>query len=411
MTIEVTLPGSKSHTHRAMICALLAKGQSLLKGWLKSEDTLLTLEAIQALGAEVEEVEEGLLVKGTGGRLKAPRHPLFLGNSGTSLRLLTAVSALSDGEVLLLGNQRLHERPIGPLTDALRRWGVEAKDQRGFPPVLVKGSVPKGGGNWVECSQSSQFLSALLLLSPYAEREAVVEPKGKLVSWPYVQVTLEVMGAFGLEVVERDGGFSVPKGTFKPTVYHVPPDPSSATYVFLAGAITGRWVKVKGLNPRGSHPDLGFIKVLEQMGCEVVEGEGGVCLRGRGLKGVEVDMAGMPDAVPALAVAAAFAEGETLIKGIGHLRLKESDRIVALETNLRAMGVKVSSTEDSLRIEGQGEARPCAINPFGDHRIAMAFAIASLKVEGVRILDRECVKKSFPEFWSLFQTLKEALCG
>lgn len=409
--LEVTLPGSKSHTHRAMVCALLAQGESLLKGWLKSEDTLLTLEAIQALGAEVEEVEEGLLVKGTGGRLKAPRHPLFLGNSGTSLRLLTAVSALSDGEVLLLGNQRLHQRPVGPLTDALRRWGVEARDQEGFPPVMVKGSVPKGGWNWVECSQSSQFLSALLIVSPYAEREAVVEPKGKLVSWPYVQVTLEVMGAFGLEVVEKEGVFSVPKGAFKPTVYHVPPDPSSATYVFLAGAITGRWVRVKDLNPRGSHPDLGFIKVLEQMGCEVVEGEGGISLRGKGLKGVEVDMAGMPDAVPALAVAAAFAEGETLIKGIGHLRLKESDRIAALEANLRAMGVKVSSTEDSLRIEAQGEIRPCAIDPFGDHRMAMAFAIASLKVEGIKVLDRECVKKSFPEFWSLYQKLKEVLCG
>lgn len=411
MTIEVTLPGSKSHTHRAMICALLAQGQSLLKGWLKSEDTLFTLEAIRAFGGGVEEVSEGLLVMGTSGRLKAPGRPLFLGNSGTSLRLLTAVSALSEGEVLLLGNERLHQRPIGPLTDALRRWGVEAKDQGGFPPVLVKAPVLRGGANWVECSQSSQFLSALLLISPYAERESFVEARGKLVSWPYVQVTLEVMEAFGLEVIEKDGGFFVPKGTFESTVYHVPPDPSSATYVFLAGAITGRWVKVKGLNPRGYHPDLGFIKVLEQMGCEVVEEEDGVSLRGKGLKGIEVDMARMPDAVPALAVAAAFAEGETLIKGIGHLRLKESDRIAALETNLKAMGVRVSSTEDSLRIEGQGGVRPCVVDPFGDHRIAMAFAIASLKVEGVRILDRECVKKSFPEFWSLFQTFKEALCG
>lgn len=408
---EVTLPGSKSHTHRAMICALLAQGESLLKGWLRSEDTLLTLEAIQDLGALVEETEEGLLVRGTGGRLKVPQKPLFLGNSGTSLRLLTAVSTLSEGEVLLVGEKRLHQRPIGPLTEALRRWGVKVEDREGFPPVLVKGSVPRGGGNWVDCSQSSQFLSALLLIAPYAERESFIEPEGKKVSWPYVLVTLEVMEAFGLRVIEKDGGFFVPKGGFKPTVYHVPPDPSSATYVFLAGAITGRWVKVKGLNPRGFHPDLGFVEVLKRMGCEVVEGEDGVSLRGRDLKGVEVEMGEMPDAVPALAVAAAFAEGETFIKGIGHLRLKESDRIAALEANLRAMGVKVSCAEDSLKIEGQKEIRPCVIDPFGDHRIAMAFAIASLKVEGIRVVDGGCVKKSFPEFWSLFQELKEALCG
>ena len=404
--VQVRVPGSKSHTHRALICAALAEGESLIESPLLCQDTLYTLRALRALGVRIGPSKRGIVVEGVGGRLKAPTDPIHLGNSGTSLRFLTAVCALVSGETILTGSPRLLERPIGPLVDALGFWGVEVEDQGGYPPVVVRGGRVLGGRTKVDCSISSQFLSGLLLLGPYAESEAEIEAMGQGVSGPYVDVTCEVMKAFGMEVERRGCVLRVPKGVYRGSVFEVEPDPSSATYPFLAGAITSKEVKVLGLRLRGKHPDLEFLSVLEQMGCRVRVEEDGVSLRGGELKGVEVDMSSMPDSVPSLAVAAAFARGETVIKGVGHLRFKESDRIEVISRSLEAMGIEVEVLPDGLRIYG-GRPRACLIDPQGDHRIAMAFAIASLRVPGIVIKGPECVRKSFPGFWKVLRAIKD----
>ncbi len=404
--IAVKIPPSKSHTHRAFLCAALARGKSKIHDPLLSEDTLYTLKAIEALGVSTERRGGTLVIKG--GVLRTPRDPLYLGNSGTSLRLLTAICCLVPGSVILTGSERLKQRPVGPLVEALRRWGGKVEDREGFPPVKVSGGGLRGGRTEVDLTLSSQFLSALLLVAPYVREEASIRTLTRGVSRPYVEVTREVMEAFGISVkVERDT-YRVPKGTYQGTDYAVPPDPSSATYPLMAGALMGIRVKVLGLSARGNHPDLGFLRLLEAMGAEVKIDSDGVSVRGGDLKGIEMEVADMPDSVPALAVLGAFAQGETVIKGIGHLRYKESDRIQAITQGLTAMGIEVEASEGQLRIKG-GRPRPALIDSHNDHRIAMAFAMASLRVPGLMVSNPECVAKSFPDFWQVFSRIKEGL--
>jgi len=405
-TIE--LPGSKSHTHRALICAALAEGESLLENALISEDTLFTLSALWKLGVKVWEEEGFIRVKGTGGKFLETNGRLFLGNSGTSIRLLTAFCALVPGEHVLTGFPRLQERPIGPLVEALRQWGVEVSSYRGFPPVSLKGGKVQGGLTQVDGSLSSQFVSALLLIGPYAEKGGIVKVRGDLVSEPYIEVTCEVMEVFSLKPQRKDDNFYLPKGLYQGRHYNIPPDPSSATYFLLAGAITGKPVKVKGLNPQGKHPDSKFVYLLKEMGAQVELEKDGVIVWGGNLRGIEVDMRNMPDAVPSLAIGAAFAQGETLIKNVGHLAFKESNRLKVISENLRLMGIEAKIEGDNLMIKG-GKPKGALIDPQNDHRIAMVFAIASLKVKDLEIKDKGCVKKSFPTFWDLFKRLREAL--
>jgi 3-phosphoshikimate 1-carboxyvinyltransferase len=404
----VELPGSKSHTHRALICAALAEGESLLENALISEDTLYTLSALWKLGIKVWEEKGFIRIEGTAGRFRETQGRLFLGNSGTSMRLLTAFCALVPGEHVLTGSPRLNERPVGPLVEALREWGVEIFSNGGSPPVSLKGGKVRGGLTHVDGSLSSQFVSALLLIGPYTEEGGIVRIKGGLVSEPYVDVTCEVMEAFSLKPQRKGDEFHLPRGFYQGRHYLIPGDPSSATYFLLAGAITGKPVKVKGLDPEGKHPDTRFIYLLKEMGAQVELEKDGVIVWGGNLRGIEVDMKDMPDAVPSLAVGAAFARGETIIKNVSHLALKESDRLKTISENLRSMGIEVQIEGNDLRIKG-GTPKGALIHPHNDHRIAMAFAIASLKVKDLQIRDKECVKKSFPTFWDLFERLKEAL--
>jgi len=405
-TIE--LPGSKSHTHRALICAALAEGESLLENALISEDTLFTLSALWKLGVKVWEEEGFIRVEGTGGKFLETNGKLFLGNSGTSMRLFTAFCALVPGEHVLTGSPRLQERPIGPLVEALRQWGVEVSSYRGFPPVSLKGGKVQGGLTQVDGSLSSQFVSALLLIGPYTEKGGIVKVRGDLVSEPYIEVTCEVMEAFSLKPQRKGDNFYLPKGLYQGRHYIIPTDPSSATYFLLAGAITGKPVKVKGLNPEGKHPDSKFVYLLKEMGAQVELEKDGVIVWGENLRGIEVDMRDMPDAVPSVAIGAAFAQGETLIKNVGHLAFKESNRLKVISENLRLMGIEAKIEGNNLRIKG-GKPKGALIDPKNDHRIAMAFAIASLKVKDIRIKNKACVKKSFPTFWDLFKRLREAL--
>ena len=404
----LTLPGSKSFTHRALVAAALAPGESLLTNALDAEDTRLTAQALAQLGAGIDWRQDGVRVQGTGGRWQPVVAPIYLGNSGTSMRFLTALAALGQGEYRLTGSPRLCQRPQGELLEALAQLGVQAISEKGdgCPPVMVHGGLRGGKAN-LSGAISSQYLSALLFISPLAPQGAAIEITGDLVSRPYVDLTLDVLGDFGISYY-REGYryFHLPGGQcYLAQDYAIEADASSASYFWAAAALTEGRVTIANLFADSSQGDVGFLKVLEQLGCRVSSGEAGLTVEGGPLQGVEVDMAAMPDLVPTLAILAAFAQGETLITGVSHLRHKESDRLAAMAAELRKMGIAVQETGDGLRITG-GQPHGAEIDTYQDHRIAMSFAVAGLRAPGTVINDPDCVAKSFPEFWDYFARLR-----
>ncbi len=406
--VEIRVPGSKSYTHRALIAAALADGPCNLSGALESADTLLTRQALVQFGVEIAESSGVLTVHGTSGLLGPCRLPIYLGNSGTSMRLLTAVAAIAAGEVVLCGSERMHQRPIYDLVDGLEQIGARVRAEGGgrFPPVSVGTERPEGGRVFLDCSVSSQFLSALLLIGPYTRRGIEVEVTAGPVSRPYVDMTLRIMERFGVPV-KRQGyqRFQVPgQRVYAGGDHFVEPDASQAGYFWAAAALTGKEVTVAGIGGDSLQGDARFPELLEQMGCKVARGKDGVAVRGAPLTGICADMADMPDLVPTLAVVAAFAEGETKITNVAHLRAKESDRLAAVSAELGKMGVCVVETEDGLTIRGGG-ARGARIETYDDHRIAMSFALAGLRVSGIEIENEGCVEKSFPDFWRVFEQL------
>ncbi len=403
----LTLPGSKSFTHRALIAAALAGGESLLTQALKSEDTELTAQALAQMGVGVEWQDAAVRVKGNGGRLAAPAEPIFLGNSGTSMRLLTAVAALAAGTVTLTGTPRLCERPMGELLAALRQLGADAVPVAGndCPPVKVGGGIP-GGRTSLSGATSSQYLSALLLVGPLTPQGIAVEITGDLVSRPYVDLTLEVMADFGVSYY-REGYrfFEAPGGQcYQAQEYAIEADASSASYFWAAAALTGGRVTVTNLTIESSQGDIDFLSVLARMGCQISSTEEGLTVVGGPLTGIEVDMSAMPDMVPTLAVVAAFAQGKTRITGVAHLKHKESDRLGATVGELAKLGIAAQETKDGLLILG-GAPQGGVIDPHDDHRLAMSFAVAGLKAPGIVIQNSGCVAKSFPDFWDYFRRL------
>jgi 3-phosphoshikimate 1-carboxyvinyltransferase len=405
----LTLPGSKSLTHRALIAAALAAGDSRLTNALKAEDTELTAGGLARLGAGIDWQGSTVRVRGTGGRLAPVAEPLYLGNSGTSMRFLTALTALGQGKYVLTGSPRLCQRPMGDLLAALAQLGVAAVSENAddCPPILVTAGGLAGGRARLSGAVSSQFLSALLFLAPRAPREVEIEVTGELVSRPYVDLTLEVLGDFAISYY-REGYryFRLPGGQcYQPCDYEIEADASSASYFWAAAALTGGRATIANLWPNSFQGDLGFLQVLSRLGCRVSASPGGLTVEGAPLKGIRADMANMPDLVPTLAVLAAFAQGETVITGVPHLRHKESDRLAALAAELRKMGIAARETADGLIIPG-GRPRGAEIDPHQDHRLAMSFAVAGLKAPGTRIKDPDCVTKSFPDFWEFFEKLK-----
>jgi 3-phosphoshikimate 1-carboxyvinyltransferase len=403
----LTLPGSKSYTHRALIAAALAEGESVLRNALRAEDTELTAQALIKLGATIDWQDNTVLIRGTGGRLSPAAGPIYLGNSGTSLRFLTAVATLGQGEYRLTGTPRLCQRPMGELIAALKQLGgkVESVTGRGFPPVIVKGGIT-GGRTRLSGAVSSQYLSALLLIGPLTPLGVEIEITGDLVSRPYVDLTLDVQAAFGISHFRRGYRyFQIPGGqTYQSREYDIDADASSASYFWAAAAVTGGWVTIANVNMETSQGDVDFVSVLAHMGCHIQSIHTGLTVEGGPLIGIQVDMSAMPDMVPTLAVVAAFADGETVITGVSHLRHKESDRLAATAAELKKMGVDVQETEDGLKIRG-GAPHGAEIDTYDDHRIAMSFAVAGLKVPGIVIKDPDCVKKSFPEFWEYIEKL------
>ncbi len=404
----VSVPGSKSYTHRMLIAASLAEGTSRIRNWLDAQDTRYTLSALNQLGAKSSETKDFIEIAGTGGRFHPVPEPIFVGNSGTTMRLMAAVAGLGQGTYVLSGTDRMHQRPIQDLLDALQQAGISAVSSKnsGCPPITVNGGTVKGGEVFINCAISSQFLSALLLIAPLTENGLSIHVTDGPVSRPYIDMTCDIMEKFGIELSrEKYRYFNVPgRQTYRPGEYEVEPDASQASYFWAAGAVTGSAVKVRGLSATSRQGDLKFVKVLSRMGCSVAYEPDGISVRGKDLCGVDVDMADMPDLVPTLSVIAAFARGKTIIRNVAHLRAKESDRLGAVAAELTKMGIEAAATDQDLVVSG-GEPKGAVIETYNDHRIAMSFAVAGLLIPGMIISNPACVEKSFPRFWQVFDGL------
>jgi len=407
---RIRVPGSRSITNRALVAAALASGESRLEGAVRSDDTDVMREGLRALGARIAVASDAWTVVGVGGRFGAPTAALYAGASGTTARFLTAAATLAAGPVVVDGTARMRERPIQELVDALRALGAdcEAGSPGGCPPVRVAGGGLPGGRARIDARRSSQYVSGVLLAAPYADRDVELSfVEGVLVSRPFVDLTLEVMRAFDARADWHGEGLRVRAGCpYRSRVYPIEPDAQSAVYGFAAAAIAGGRVRVDGIPAESRQTDLRFLEVLASMGCRVKREPDAVEVRSpeHTLRGVEIDMNDMPDAALALAVVALFAEGSTTIRNIANLRIKETDRLAALETQLRRLGGVATTGPDWLRIE-PAPLHGATIDTFDDHRIAMAFALAGLRVPGVAIRDPGCVSKTWPNYFDALERL------
>ena len=407
----IEVPGSKSLTQRALIAASLARGTSRLLGPLESEDTHYSSAALRQMGIAMDQGKEWL-VHGNGGMIQPSAEPIFLGNNGTATRFLTSFAALGNSRYIIDGDPRMHQRPIGPLMSALQGWGVDIVATRGTgcPPLAINGKGLAGGTTILPEGKSSQYLSSLLLVAPYAKTPAVLKVEGEVLSKPYVAMTLSVMDAFGIRVecTPDFSFFTIPQGSYRAREYRIEGDASNASYFWAAAAVTGGRVTVNNVPVPSLQGDAMLVPLLGRMGCEVIRSGNGITLQGTPrLEGIRVDMGDMPDVVPTLAVVAAFAHGTTVIENIAHLRIKECDRLSAMVTELTKLGVKVEEQDAAMIIHGEGGMglRGAAIETYADHRMAMSLAVAGLRIPGVRITGEECVAKSFPDFWQRFALL------
>ncbi len=410
ITGQIRPPGSKSITNRALICAALAKGRIRLAGALDSEDTRVLINSLQRLGIAVnpDPAAKTIDVSGCSGSIPAKSADLYIANSGTSVRFLTALCALARGEFRLDGTARMRERPIRDLLDGLAQLKVRAESElvNGCPPVIVHASGLAGGTARVRGEISSQFLSGLLLAAPYARQPIELVVDGELVSKPYVDMTLAVMRAFGVNIEADDyRRFRIPQAIYKRDEeypYQIEPDASAASYFFAAAAITRGKITVDGLSLDSLQGDIRFCDCLVQMGCELRSTTKSITIsRMRGssrLRGITVDMNAISDTVQTLAAVAVFAQGPTTITGVGHIRHKETDRIGNLATELRKLGATVEEMRDGLRIT-PGPLNGARIATYGDHRMAMSLALVGLCVPGVVIEDPSCTAKTYPEFF------------
>ncbi len=406
------MPGSKSITHRALITASMASGESWLFNFLDCEDTRYTMDALQKLGAQFSIEGDSLKVGGTGGKFwPAPvRKEIYLGNSGTSIRLLLSVVALCRGEFFLTGTDRMLKRPIAPLVMALNQLGVEAScvKKNGCPPVSVRANGISGGRVHIKGDESSQFISSLLLSGPYAENSVEIKVPGKLASKPYVDITIDVMEQFGVEVENYSyRSFRVPSNQkYRPKEFIIEGDVSSASYFWAAAAVTGGTVVTENIYPFNTRQgDIRFLEILERMGCSIEKKSDQVVVHGGKLSGIEVDMNSMPDMVPTLAAIALFSDGKTSIRNVHHLRLKESDRLHAIVLEWKRLGGRVEEIDDGIIIHGGVRLSGAMMESHNDHRMAMSLAVVGLRVPGVRITNKKCVQKSFPKFWQLWNRL------
>jgi 3-phosphoshikimate 1-carboxyvinyltransferase len=403
-------PGSKSYTNRALLLAALADGKSTIEGALFSDDTLHMARSLAELGIAVASDEEAARfeVDGCGGRIGASKASVFVGNSGTTARFLVPVMALGTGVFELAGDEAMAKRPIQPLLDALGGLGVRAESIRGngCPPVRVESSGLDGGAVRMAGGISSQYFSALLMVGPCTRRGLTIDVEGDLVSKPYIEVTAQAMAAFGASMQnEQYRRFDVRPGQYRATRYVVEPDASAASYFFAAAAVTRGRVVVRGLGASSLQGDLGFVRLLERMGCRVRQTETETEVIGpEKLRGIEADMSNLSDTAQTIGAIAPFADGPTRVTGIGFIRKKETDRVGAVVAELRRMGIRAEEENDGFVVH-PGMPEPADIETYDDHRMAMSFSIAGLVASGIRIKNPACVSKTFPRFFEVLATI------
>lgn len=411
-TAEV--PGSKSITNRALLVAALAQGNSILENALFSEDSEYFAKCLEQLGIAIT-LNPNLAkiqVAGRGGDIPAKQADLFVGLAGTAARFISALVALGNGEYRLDGVTRMRERPMGDLLKVLQTGGatVNFEGIPGFMPYTIYSQQFSGGHFRLKSNQTSQQLSALLMIAPYAKQDTIIEVDGTLVSQSYVKMTCRLMADFGVQVLQtNENQFQIKAGQhYQPRHYNVEPDASNASYFFAAAAVTGGRVRVNNLTKQSCQGDILWLNVLEQMGCQINEGDNYTEVIGpKQLQGIDIDMNDMSDQVQTLGAIAPFASSPVTIRNVEHIRYKETERIQAVVTELRRLGVKVEEFVDGLKIE-PSLVTPSIIETYQDHRMAMAFAVTGLKAPGIVIKNPACTAKTFPDFFSrFFQMLQQ----
>jgi 3-phosphoshikimate 1-carboxyvinyltransferase len=418
---QITLPGSKSLSNRILLLAALARGTTKITNLLDSDDVRHMLTALTALGVELElsEDRQQCLVQGIGGAFQLPDtsqlEALFLGNAGTAMRPLSAALCASSGQFELTGEPRMYERPIGDLVDALRQCGadIEYLGDEGFPPLHINGHALRGGQVSIRGNVSSQFLTAMLMAAPLCQGDVVINVEGELVSKPYIDITLDVMKRFGVTVENKDyQSFHIKGGQSyeSPAQIMVEGDASSASYFLAAAAIAGGPVRVYGAGSHSVQGDAKFADVLAGMGADVRWGGDWIEVERQAdsvLKGIDIDLNHIPDAAMTIATTALFAEGPTCIRNVYNWRVKETDRLSAMATELRKVGATVEEGEDYIRIEPPSEIQSAAIDTYDDHRMAMCFSLAAFGNSPITINDPGCTAKTFPTYFKLFKKMTQ----
>ncbi len=407
----VRVPGSKSLTNRALLIAALAEGRTTLTNALFSDDSIYFADSLRRLGFKVtaDESQCTFAVDGLGGTIPAKWAELYVGNAGTAARFLTAMVCLGQGEYIIDGDARMRERPIGDLIEALQNLGVSISSQKGCVPVTISADGLSGGEVDISAEASSQFLSGLLLASPYARDLMILNVKGGINSRPYIDMTLRVMADFDV-AVQRQGyeRFEIQPAVYQAqTNYTIECDASAASYFFAAPAILGGSVRVENISRQSIQGDISFLNILEQMGCRVYEHASSIEVVGpEELRGVDVDMRDFSDTAQTLSAIAPYAVSPTTIHGIGFIRAKETDRIRAVCTELGRLGVRVEERPDGMTIYPAESIQPTCVYTYNDHRMAMAFALIGLRTEGIQIENPACVSKTFPNYFGILETLR-----
>jgi 3-phosphoshikimate 1-carboxyvinyltransferase len=417
----ITPPGSKSLSNRALVLAAMSDGPCELSNILFADDTRVMLDSLLKLGFEVtiDEPAARVRVVGAGGSIPKSDAELFCGNSGTTIRFLTAFCALGNGRYILDGIPRMRQRPIGQLVDLLRNLGVriEYLENDGFPPIRIHAHNLPGGIVRYPAAASSQYLSAILQASPYARNEIRIDLDPNQTSWPYAAMTMQLMDHFDVipellrdPKTQQPKQIVIPRGRYRAADYAVEPDASNASYFLAAAAISpGSKVTIEGMGKRSLQGDVGFADVLHRMGASLVFGKDFITIQGTDdLEGIDVNLNGMPDMAQTLAVTALFAKGHTTIRGLHTLRVKETDRLAALQNELTKLGADVEIQDDTLIINPSedGKLKAAKIDTYDDHRMAMSFAVAGTRSSGVTIKDIECVNKTYPDFFKDLEKLR-----
>jgi 3-phosphoshikimate 1-carboxyvinyltransferase len=405
--VEVEAPPSKAHTLRTLIISSLAEGKSTIYNPLFGEDQRNVIECLKGLGIEIQHDSKKIVVSGCGGIYRPVSEQLNVGESGVGMNFLASAACMSQKPIIITGSKRITERPILEVVNGMRQLGcrIEYLEKDGFPPIKIYPGGIKGGVAQIRGEKTSQYFSSIVISSPYAENSVTLKCVDEMTEKPYFDISMQMMELFGVKA-QNDNyrEIKIPNNKkYSGREITIEGDYSSASFFFLAAAICRAKVTVNGLNSGTAQGDKGFLALIEKMGCKVSQRKNDICVTGGELVAIEQDMSNLPDLVPPIAIAAAFAKGTSRFTNIGHLRHKECDRLAVMASELNKMGAAAHCDEDSLIIEGTEKIHGGDIDPHNDHRIAMSFAVAGLVTGGQTISDEKCVAKSFPDFWEKFE--------